>query len=421
MGTKPALPKRETEGDNQRKPSKSKEEKRAPWIRYRPRVPKRPELPRIRFPWWLRLLRWRDIPWWGRFLIILGIVSIFLVLWFNVRPYYFEPISTYRLNVSISPVTGGEISINPAYSDYEEDSEVTLKATAATNHEFIGWSGDISGDNPVVTVIMDSDKEIIANFSRIARYALRTSVSPLGGGEVSPSIGLYEEGSSVILIATPAEDYEFVSWSGDISATSPVATVNMESDKEITANFRIIRYVLAVTSDPVEGGEVIPGSGIYEVGSSVTMTAKPAEDYDFAYWSGDMVGTNPVVTVNIDSDKEVIANFTRVIQEIKLIMPTKISASVNTFSNIIDRGDTVEGFAEINGEFKSYDRDFAWTFEILGPEGRRLEYKRGHWVRDNHYDFSFEAPYTGSYKIRVRHNSLFEKELLIKIKPMGWE
>jgi hypothetical protein len=268
---------------------------------------------------------------------------------------------------------------------------------------------------------MDSDKEITANFSRIVHYTLTTLASPSGGGEVNPNEGIYDAGSLVILTAIPAGNYELVSWSGDISETSPVVTVNMDSDKEVIANFRIIRHFLAVIVNPPEGGEVSPASGIYEVGSTVTMTAKPAEDYDFTYWSGDVGGTNPEVTIDIDSDKEVIANFTRLIQEIKLIMPVGISASVDTFSNVVNGGDTVEGFVEITGEYKSYDRDFAWTFEIIGPEGRRFEYKRGHWLRDNHYDFSFKAPYTGSYKIIVRHNSLFEKELLIKIRPMGWQ
>ena len=420
MGKNPAAAKREAKSDNQRKPAKSKEEKGAPRIRYRPKLSRRPRLPIIRFPWWLRFLNWREIPWWGRLLIILGIVSIFLVSWFNIRPY-FQPSPTYHLTVSVSPIDSGEVSSSPLYLDYQEGSEVRLQAIAAADHEFIHWSGDISGDSPTLTITIDSDKDITANFRRIIRYSLTTSVSPFGGGEVNPSIGTYDAGSSVVLTATPAGDYEFVYWSGDVSDKSPVITVSMESDKDITANFRVIRYALTVTANPPEGGRVSPGSGIYEIGSSVTMTAEPAEDYEFSYWSGDTGGTNPEVTVNIDSDKEVTANFTRVIQEIRLTMPAKISASASTFSNVINSGDIVEGFVEITGEYKSYDRDFAWTFEIINPEGRRMEYKRGHWFRDNHYDFSFKAPYNGSYKMKVWHNSLFEKELLIKIRPMGWQ
>jgi hypothetical protein len=406
--------------DSHGKALKSEEKKSTHRTRYRPKPARCPRFSKVRFIWWLRLLKWREIPWWGQFFIILGIVSIFLVFWFYIRPYY-QPPPTYHLSASVSPVDGGEVSISPGYLDYQEGSQVTLNATAAIDWEFIDWSGDISGYSSTVSVIMDSDKEITANFRRIIRYALTTSVSPSGGGEVNPSVGVYDTGSSVILTATPAANYEFVSWSGDISAESPVVKVYMDSDKEITADFRIIQYTFAVTVNPIEGGEVSPSSGIYEVGSSVTMMAQPTEDYDFVYWSGDVRGTNPVVTLDVDSDKEVTANFTRIIQEIKLIMPVGISASVDTFSNVINSGDTIEGFVEITGEFKSYDRDFAWTFEILGPEGRRIEYKRGHWLRDNHYDFSFKAPYSGSYKIRVRHNSLHEKELLIKIRPMGWQ
>jgi hypothetical protein len=268
-------------------------------------------------------------------------------------------------------------------------------------------------------VVMDADKSVTANFS-IIRYTLTTSVSPAGGGLVSPEGGVYNTGGTVTLRATPMVGYRFVSWSGDVSGSEPEVTVVMDADKSATANFSVVQHTLITSVSPPGGGSVSPLGGIYDVGSQVTLTATPAADYEFVSWSGDASGAEPVVTLTMDSDKSVTANFAATIQEIREIMPTGISGSAVVFSNFLEGGDAIEGFVELTGEFYSQDWSFDWSFELINPEGREVDYWQGHWVNNNHHDFSFKAQYSGNYKIIVRHNSLRDKELLIKIRPMGW-
>jgi uncharacterized repeat protein (TIGR02543 family) len=305
---------------------------------------KRLRRPKWRLPWWAQV--WREIPWWGRVLIIAGIAGIVLAVLFAVQPCC-APEPNYRLSVAVNPVGGGEVDSSLVYDEYGAGTQVTLTATPAVDYEFVSWSGDASGTEPVVTVTMDSDKSVTANF-HVIQYSLVTSVSPAGGGLVSPQGGIYDVGGTVTLTATPAVDYEFVSWSGDAS------------------------------------------------------------------------GTEPVVTVTMDSDKEITANFVATIQEIREVMPAGISGSAVVYSNILEGGDIIEGFVELIGEYYSQDWSFDWVFEIINPEGREVDYWQGHWVKNNHHDFSFKAQYRGSYKVRVRHNSLYDKDLLIKIKPKGW-
>jgi len=72
-------------------------------------------------------------------------------------------------------------------------------------------------------------------------FALTVNVSPDGGAvNLSPSQPPegYVAGTEVTLTASAAEGYEFDRWSGDTSATSPVVTVTMTSDKSVTANFK---------------------------------------------------------------------------------------------------------------------------------------------------------------------------------------
>jgi len=418
-GAKPAPIKRETRS---RKPGpatpkaekKWKSLKTLGWGRFFRRV----RFPRWRIPWWLRLIKWREIPGWGRFLIVLGAVGVGLAIWFAVQSSLAPP-PEYRLSVTTEPVGGGQVSLSPSYDDYSKGTQVSLTASPSAEYEFVSWSGDASGVSPTVTVTMDSDKEVTANF-RVIEYALTAAVSPPEGGQISPSSGTYDSGDSVSLTAMPSAGYEFVSWSGHASGVSPAVEITMNSDKKVTANFRVIEYALTAAVSPPEGGRVSPSVGIYNIGSQVTLTATPSAEYEFVSWSGDASGVSPTVTVTMDSDKEVTANFVATFQAIRFVMPTGISGSAVVYTNVLERGEIMEGFVELTGEYRAQDWSFDWTFEIIGPEGRKIDYWEGHWVKNNHHDFNFKAQYTGNYKIRVRHNSLTDKDLLIRIKPKGW-
>jgi len=72
-------------------------------------------------------------------------------------------------------------------------------------------------------------------------YTLDVSVSPPGAGSVSPSGGEHESGAQITLTASPASDYVFASWTGDVDAVADVfaatTTVTMNGDYSIMANF----------------------------------------------------------------------------------------------------------------------------------------------------------------------------------------
>ncbi len=353
-------------------------------------------------------------------------VGIGLGAWFGIQSYQ-PPLPMYSLSVATNPDSGGSINasisgvVSPIRANYRDGSPVTLTATPSAGYEFGSWAGDASGTSPTVTITMDGDKDITADFHAI-RYTLSTSVSPPEGGIISAGSGTYEPGSSVALTATPSPGYAFISWTGDTSGTSPKVSVTMDSDKSVTANFSIVRYKLEVSVSPPEGGMLNAGSGTYEPGSSVALVATPSPGYEFISWAGDASGASPKVTIMMDSDKRVTANFETIAQRIEYTMSAgEISGSVISFSKVLDRGGVVEGFVELTGEYKTRDRTFRWNFEIINPEGRPVDIYRGHWVNKTHHDFSFTAVYNGTYKIKVRHNSLYDLYLVIEIRPKGWE
>lgn len=70
-------------------------------------------------------------------------------------------------------------------------------------------------------------------------YKLSVTVSPAGAGSVSPSSSRYESGVQVTITGSPAADYTFDYWGGSASGTTPTTTITMDSDKSVTAHFKL--------------------------------------------------------------------------------------------------------------------------------------------------------------------------------------
>lgn len=68
----------------------------------------------------------------------------------------------HQLSTSSNPAEGG--SITPVAGEYDEGSELEIKATPNGNWMFVEWQGDHSGNQNPDTVTIDSDKSITALF-----------------------------------------------------------------------------------------------------------------------------------------------------------------------------------------------------------------------------------------------------------------
>lgn len=216
---------------------------------------------------------------------------------------------TYELTVDASPPEGGDV--DPESGSYEEGEEVEVTATPADGWEFTGWSGDISSSDNPITVTMNEDTELTAEFSEIetVSYELSVEADPSEGGSVDPGSGTFEEGEEVEITATPNAGWEFSGWGGDASSSENPLTVTMDDDKTIVAEFTAITYELTVDVDPSEGGSVDPESGTFEEGEEVEVTASAADGWSFAGWSGDISSDNNPLTFTMEDDTELTATF----------------------------------------------------------------------------------------------------------------
>jgi len=116
---------------------------------------------------------------------------------------------------------------------------VNLTVYANSGYRFTGWSDDLSGTSNPVSIIMDGNKTVKANFELIPNFSL-TTYATNGTIELSPPDGSYYEGATVNLTAIPFEGFRFTEWSGDLSGNTNPVSIVMSADKNITADFSFI-------------------------------------------------------------------------------------------------------------------------------------------------------------------------------------
>src|SRR2546426_343355 len=212
-------------------------------------------------------------------------------------------IDTYTLN--LTTVGNGTASKSPDQPSYNFGTVVQLTATPNAGQSFVGWTGDASGTANPLSVTMDGDKSITAQFTVIL------SVTVVGSGSVtkSPNQATYAPGTVVQLTATPAVGWHVVGWSGDASGTANPLSVTMDGNKNITATFAINTYTLSVTT--VGNGTVTksPNQATYNHGTVVQLTATPAVGWRFVGWSGDASGLANPLSVTMDGNKNITATF----------------------------------------------------------------------------------------------------------------
>jgi len=119
---------------------------------------------------------------------------------------------------------------------YELGEEVVVKAIPDVGHYFEEWTGDYTGTEDEMTLIMDEDKEITAWFEA-HEYELDVTTVGEGDVEIDPEQDSYHHGTEVTLTAEPKEGWYFEEWTGDHIGTQEEVTITMDDDKEITAHF----------------------------------------------------------------------------------------------------------------------------------------------------------------------------------------
>jgi len=215
-----------------------------------------------------------------------------------------------HLNIFYS--SGGVTTPDTGTYSYDYGTEVSLTAIPDNGYRFTGWTGDVpegqENDNPLM-ITVDSDKSVTANF--IKQWTLNLSAGTGGTTDPAPGSYTHDEGIEVSLTAIPDSGYRFSGWSGDASGSSNSITITMDSDKSVTANF-IKQWTLNLSAGTGGTTDPAPGSYTHDEGTEVSLTAIPDSGYKFSGWSGDASGSSNSITITMDSDKSVTANFSAI-------------------------------------------------------------------------------------------------------------
>jgi len=215
--------------------------------------------------------------------------------------------NTYTLTII---ATNGSVTKTPNAASYSYGQVVTLQAVPNAGYTFAGWSGDASGTSTTTTVTMTANKTVTANFTAIP-VTYTVSISATNGSVTkAPDQASYTSGQTVTLQATPSTGYNFAGWSGDLTGTTNPATLVMNANKTVSANFTAVVVTYALNISAANGTVVkTPDKTSYTSGETVTLQAVPNTGYKFVSWSGDLTGTANPTTLVMNSNKSVTASF----------------------------------------------------------------------------------------------------------------
>lgn len=152
--------------------------------------------------------------------------------------------------VGSGTVNGGPISCGSKCSaTMGAGTVVALTASAPSNGEFIGWSGDCTGPQASCTVTVNGVMNTTATFKTLYKLSVghnsRGTVTGSPNGEFNSSINCgnscsasYLQDTVVTLTAAPASGSTFTGWSGACSGLSLTCSFPMTKDMSATANYK---------------------------------------------------------------------------------------------------------------------------------------------------------------------------------------
>jgi len=160
----------------------------------------------------------------------------------------FTDVELNTLKIDIDNPEGGYVSPGPGIIYMPEGEKITLKADPHEGWNFDGWTGDYESGNKEITLTIDEDKEVTAQFS-----LAELEIIVVGEGTTDPVEGTheYEYGEEVTVEANPKDEWQFVKWTGDVTSDEEKITITMDSDKEIIAHFEGIPVELNCESKEI--------------------------------------------------------------------------------------------------------------------------------------------------------------------------
>lgn len=197
-------------------------------------------------------------------------------------------INSYSVAVTENNVAMGVTAGNGSYI---YNTLATISATPYYGYHFTQWN-DGNTENPR-TVVVTQNLSYTAQFD-YNNYNVSVLSNNITAGYTVGS-GTYNYNAIVALSAIPSNHYHFVNWRDGI-LDNP-RNIIVSQDTIYTAIFAIDQHNVNVTSsNPAMGG--VLGSGTYNWGTSLDISAIPNYGYHFTQWSDGNTQNPRHITVN---------------------------------------------------------------------------------------------------------------------------
>ncbi len=221
------------------------------------------------------------------------------------KPASFGSLAVIDHNISTSTAKDNNYFTDHANGDFT----LTANATSAIDQgtDVSPYNGLLNGSPDIGAYEYGKPKwEAGATTDTITLYNLSLSSNY---GNVYPGNGPVKKGEIVPVVAEEIPGVKFEHWGAGLSGTDKRIEVTMDSSITANAVFSSIdTYNLEIIA---RNGSVsiVPDQSAYNEGTEVTLTPIPNSGYEFSEWTGDTTDSAEIVTITMNSDKTITANF----------------------------------------------------------------------------------------------------------------
>ncbi|WP_162052675.1 malectin domain-containing carbohydrate-binding protein [Pontibacter pamirensis] len=156
-----------------------------------------------------------------------------------------EKVVVPSYTLAVNTTGSGSVTKSPNQTTYVSGTSVTLTAKAATGYQFSGWSGDATGTVNPLSVTMNSNKAITANFKQLSESSTGPVLVASGGTQ-------YTDGQSR-------------SWGADANFSGGVTSSKSFDVAGTTDDGLYLKYRYAASKAPFSYSIPVGEAGTYRV------------------------------------------------------------------------------------------------------------------------------------------------------------
>ena len=184
-----------------------------------------------------------------------------------------------------------------------------LNTSIAAGPTAIKFTPSVAGESSMKLTVSDTrGQEQVINVKVVAKAVITATAT--SGGAVKGS-GSYAYGSTAVLTALPHEGHHFIGFyeNGVKISDATEYSFEVKASRNIEARFAINNLTINVTAG---AGGSVTGSGSYNYGTQLTITATAKDGHSFSGWfeGENRVSTSAAYSFEVTSNRNLEARFT---------------------------------------------------------------------------------------------------------------